>query len=69
MLKDFRKELITRIKENQEDMNKSLISNGYNALTPLFDEYTKDIIDIVTEVEDLIWAKDVPRREVKDWYD
>ena len=69
-LKDFRKELTTRIKENQDDMNKSLISNGYNAFIPLFDDYTKEIIDIVIkEVENLFYSKNVSKREEKDWYD
>ena len=69
MLKDFRKELTIRIKENQDDMNKSLISNGCNALIPLFDDYTKEIFDIVVkEVEDLFFNKSVSKREEKDWY-
>lgn len=51
-------------------MNKSLISNGSNALIPLFDDYTKVIIDIVLkEVEDLFYSKNVSKREEKDWYD
>lgn len=70
MLKAFQKELITRIQENQDDMNKSLISNGYNVLISLFDDYTKDIIDIVVkEVEDLFYNQSSSKREEKDWYD
>ena len=70
MLKDFRNELIARIKENQEDMNKSLVSNGCNALISLFDEYTKEVIDIVVKkVEGLFYNKNTSNREIKDWYD
>lgn len=69
-MKDFRKDLIARIKESQNDMNKSLISNGYNAFIPLFDDYTKEIIDIVIkEAENLFYSKNVSKREEKDWYD
>ena len=51
-------------------MNKSLVNNGCNALIPLFDNYTKEIIDIVVkEVEDLFYYKSVSKREEKDWYD
>lgn len=66
MLKDFRNELIFKIKLYQENLNNTLISSGHNEQIQLFDEYTKTIIDIVTEVEKLIWAKDVHRRETKD---
>ena len=51
-------------------MNKSLNSNGGNALIPLFDDYTEEIIDIVVkEAEGLFYDKSVSKREEKDWYD
>ena len=51
-------------------MNKSLISNGGSTLIPLFDDYTKEIIDIVVkEAENLFYNKNGTKREEKDWYD
>lgn len=51
-------------------MNKSLISSGGSMLIQLFDDYTKEIIDIVIkEAENLFYNKNVSKREEKDWYD
>ena len=69
MLKDFRNELISKIKLYQENLNNALRNNYRDELITLFDEHTENIINIVTEVEKIILDKDVPRREVKDWYD
>ena len=69
MLKNFRNELISKIKLYHENLNNALRNNYRDELITLFDEHTETIINIVTEVEKIILDKDVPRREEKDWYD
>lgn len=44
-----KKKIIKRIKENQNDMKNALVENFAFEIIPLFDEYTKEIIQIIEE--------------------
>ena len=43
----YRQQLIKEIRDNQKDMEKSLIENQASELIPLFKDYTDEIIKLV----------------------
>lgn len=43
----YRQQLIKEIRDNQEDMEKSLVENQASELIPLFKDYTDEIIKLV----------------------
>ena len=43
----YRQQLIKEIRDNQEDMEKSLVENQASELIPLFKDYTDEIVRLI----------------------